>query len=52
MEIRHTQKKFVKILKCKYNDLKYNDLHVQSDTLLTEVFENFRNICIKIFELD
>ena len=31
----------------------YHDLHVQSNTLLlADVFENFRNICIKIFELD
>ena len=31
----------------------YHDLHVQSDTLLlAEVFENFRDMCIKIFELD
>ena len=30
----------------------YNDLYVQSDTfLLADVFENFRNICIKIYEL-
>ena len=31
----------------------YHDLHVQSDTLLLEdVFENFRNKCIEIYELD
>ena len=31
----------------------YFDLHVQSDTLLlADVFENFRNMCIKVFELD
>ena len=31
----------------------YHDLHIQSDTsLLADVFENFRNICAKIFELD
>ena len=31
----------------------YHDLYVQSDTLLlANVFENFRNICIKIYELD
>ena len=31
----------------------YHDLHVQSDTLLlTDVFENFRNMCIKVYKLD
>ena len=31
----------------------YCDLHVQSDTLLlADVFENFRNMCIKVYELD
>ena len=31
----------------------YYDLYVQSDTLLlADVFENFRNICIEIYELD
>ena len=31
----------------------YHDLYVQSDTLLLEdVFENFRNMCIKVQELD
>ena len=31
----------------------YHDLHVQSDTLLlADVFENFRNKCIEIYELD
>ena len=32
---------------------KYHDLYVQNDTLLLpDVFENFRNICLKIYELD
>ena len=31
----------------------YHDLCVQSDTLLlADVFENFRNMCIKVYELD
>ena len=31
----------------------YHDLYVQSDTLLLgDVFENFRNMCINIYELD
>ena len=29
------------------------DLYVQSDTLLlADVFQNFRNMCLKIYELD
>ena len=31
----------------------YHGLYVQSDTLLiADVFENFRNMCIKVYELD
>ena len=31
----------------------YHNLHVQSDTLLlANVFENFRNMCLKVYELD
>ena len=31
----------------------YHDLYVQSDTLLlVDAFENFRNMCIKIYELN
>ena len=31
----------------------YHDLYVQSDTLLlADVSENFRNMCIKVYELD
>ena len=31
----------------------YHNLYVQSDTLLVaDVFENFRNKCIEIYELD
>ena len=32
---------------------KYNDLYVQSGTLIfADVFENFRNMCYNIYELD
>ena len=31
----------------------YHDFYVQSDTLLlADVFENFRNMCLEIYELD
>ena len=31
----------------------YHDLYVQSNTLLlADVFENFRNMCLEIYELD
>ena len=31
----------------------YHDLHLQGDTsLLADVFENFRNMCLEIYELD
>ena len=31
----------------------YHDLYVQSDTLLlADVFENFRNVCIQVYERD
>ena len=52
MQIRHTQKVFVKILKLK-NLGEYHDLYVQSHiSLLTDVFENFRNMCLEIYERD
>ena len=39
---------------CKDFEIKeYHDLYAQNDTLLlADVFENFRNKCIKIYELD
>ena len=45
-------KKYLKSLNLK-NLGEYQDLYVQSDTLLLDdVFENFRNKCIEICELD
>ena len=40
--------------KFKLNNLgEYHDLYVQSDTLLlAEVFENFRNKCLEVYQLD
>ena len=33
--------------------MKYYDLNVQKDTLLLDdLFENFRNICLEIYELN
>ena len=42
---------------CKNFEIKslgeYHDLYVQSNTLLlADVFENFKNMCLKIYELD
>ena len=35
------------------NSGEYHDLFFQSDTLLlADVFESFRNMCIKIYEID
>ena len=35
------------------NLCEYHDLYVQTDTLLlTDAYENFRNMCLKIYELD
>ena len=35
------------------NLAEYHDLYVQSNTsLLADVFENFRNMCLEIYELD
>ena len=52
MQIARTQKELV----CKYFEIKnlgeYYDLYVQSATfLLADVFENFQNMCLKIYKL-
>ena len=47
-----TQKEFVKVLEM-INLGEYHDLLVQNNTLLlADVSENFRNMCLKIYELD
>ena len=48
---RHGKKAFKE---CKLKHLgDYHDLYVQSNTLLlADVFENFRNTCVKVYELD
>ena len=51
MKIIHAQKEFVKFLKQNLGE--YHDVHVQNEILLlADVFENFRNICIKTCKLD
>ena len=47
----HAQKVFEELELKNLGD--YHDLYVQSDTLLlADVFENLRNKCIQIYELD
>ena len=51
IDYRHGNNVF-KIFKLK-NLGEYHDLYVPSDTLLlADVFENFRNTCLKVYELD
>ena len=51
MLIIGTQKEYIKNLSKNLGD--YHDLYVQSDILLlADVFENFRNKCIEIYELN
>ena len=51
VDYRHPKKVFKNITDKNLGD--YHDLYVQSDTLLlVDVFENFRNKCIDIYELD
>ena len=54
---RHANKEYKEYKEFKEFKLKhlveYHDLYVQSDTLLlADVFENFRNMCIKVYDLD
>ena len=47
----HAQKGFQELKLKKLGE--YHDLYAQSDTLLlADAFENFRNKCIEIYELD
>ena len=49
---RHAKRVFKNLNNKNLGDL-YHDLYVESDTLLlADVFENFRNKCIEIYELD
>ena len=51
VDYRHGKKVFKEFKLKHLGD--YHDLYVQSDTLLlSDVFENFRNICIKVYELN
>ena len=48
---RHAKRVFKSLNNKNLGD--YHDLHIQSDTfLLADVFENFRNMCIKVYEVD
>ena len=51
VDCRHGKTAFEYLINKNLGD--YHDLYVQSDTLLlADVFENFRNMCIKVYELD
>ena len=51
IDYRHGNNRFKKF-KLKHL-VEYHDLYVQSDTLLlADVFENFRNMCVKAYEVD
>ena len=51
IEYRHANSVFKRIKLENLGD--YDDLYVQSDTLLlADVFNNFRDMCIKEYELD
>ena len=51
VDYRHAKRVFKNLNNKNLSD--YHDLYVQGDTLLlADVFENFRNKCIEIYELD
>ena len=51
VDYRHRKTLFEYLINKNLGD--YHDLYVQSDTLLVaDVFENFRNMCVKVYELD
>ena len=51
VDYRHGKTVFEYLINKNLGD--YHDLYVQSDTLLlADVLENFRNMCIKVYELD
>ena len=48
---RHANRVFKSLNNKNLSD--YHDLYVQSHTLLlADVFENFRNMCMKVYQLD
>ena len=50
-DYRHVKRVFKSLNTKNLGD--YHDLYVQSDTLLlADLFENFRNMCIEVYELD
>ena len=51
VDYRHRKTVFEYIINKNFGD--YHDLYFQSGTLLlADVFENFRNMCVKVYELD
>ena len=51
IDYKHAKRLFKNLSNKNLGD--YHDFYVQSDTiLLADVFENFRNMCIKVYELD
>ena len=51
VDYKHAKRVFKNLSNKNVGD--YHDFYVQSDTLLLPyVFENFRNMCIKVYELD
>ena len=51
VDYRHAKRVFQEFKMSTLGD--YHDLYVRNDTLLlADVFENFRNKCIELYELD